>query len=355
MPERVKLVYIINTLGVGGAEVGMCRLLDGLDEEKYDVTVVALDGQSTGIEDRVPDWATVIRLRHSSGNFLSSGWKFLRAVRGADIIVGSLFHSAMVAKLAGVVNPDAIVSTWRHSNSFKTQKRRTIFNLTSYLTDVVLADSEAVAKTLLEETDIDSSLVHTVPIAGINLSDYPVVTQEATDAAVVGTVGRLAEPKNPFTILDVAEQLQEANIKFEIAGDGELRDQLEEEIQHRQITNVTLRGLVEDVPGFLSNLDIYFQPSKREGLCITVIEAMATGLPVVGSDVGGIGENVKHGESGFLYDSTNTDAFASTIQDLAQNRRRRAKLGKTGRETVEELFTQTNLVSEFEKATEKTR
>ncbi|WP_353635042.1 glycosyltransferase [Halobacterium sp. NMX12-1] len=353
MVEQENVVYIINSLEVGGAEVGMCRLLDGLDRSEYEVTVVVLDGRSTGVEDQIPNWVDVLRLRHSTGNLLSSGGKFVRVVRDADVIVGSLFHSAMTAKLAGVVNPGATVGTWRHSSSFKTQKRKRIFNLTSNLTDVVLADSEAVAETLVEETSIDSSLVHTVPIAGIKMSDYPIVTHEATDTPVVGTVGRLTKPKNHSTILDVAERLQETNIRFEIGGDGELRDQLEEEIKQRELANVTLRGFVEDVPGFLSELDIYFQPSHHEGLCITVLEAMATGLPVVGSDVGGMGENVKHRESGFLYDSTNTDAFTSAIQELAQDRSARVRLGKTGRRTVEGSFTQANLVSEFEKAVEK--
>jgi len=347
-----KLVYIINSLGVGGSEMGMCRLLDGLDENKYDVTVIVLDGKSTGVEDQIPSWITVLRLRHSSDNLLSTGWRVLRAVYGAHIIVGSLFHSAIAAKLAGVINPDATVGTWRHNTLFKTQTRKAIFNMTRFLTDVVLADSEVVAETVVEETNINNSKVQTVPIAGINLGDYSVVTHRETNTPVVGTVGRLTEQKNHFTILDVAEQLQHTNIRFEIAGEGELRDRLETEIEERELSNVKLRGFVNDVPKFLSGLDIYFQPSHYEGLCITVLEAMATGLPIVGSDVGGISENVKHGQSGFLYDSTNVDAFTSTIRDLSQDRLLREKLGKAGRDTVKDSFTQTNLVSGFERAIE---
>jgi glycosyltransferase involved in cell wall biosynthesis len=228
-----------------------------------------------------------------------------------------------------------------------------IFNLTSGLTDVVLADSGAVAEALVEETHIDSSLVHTVPIAGIKLSDYPIVDHEETDTLVVGTVARLTEQKNHSSILDVAERLQNTNIRFEIAGEGELRNQLEEEIERRELANVTLRGFVEDIPGFLTDLDIYFQPSHHEGLCITVLEAMAAGLPVVGSNVGGIAENVTHGKTGFLYDSTSTDVFTSAIRDLAQDSVLRAELGQAGRETVKKSFTQTTLVSEFEMAIEK--
>ena len=352
MPERVKLVYIINTLGVGGAEVGMCRLLDGLDEDKYDVTVVALDGQSTGVEDEIPDWVNVLRIRHSSENFLSTGSKFVRVVRDADVIVGSLFYSAMAAKLAGIVNSAATVGTWRHNTPFKTQKRKTIFNLTSDLTDAVLADSEAVAEALVGETSIDSLLIHTVPIAGIDPGDYTVIDHEETDIPVVGTVGRLTEQKNHSTILDVAEQLQETNIRFEIAGDGELRNQLEAEIQHRTLSNVTLRGFVEDVPEFLSNLDIYFQPSYHEGLCITVLEAMATGLPVVGSNVGGIRQNIKHTHNGFIHGPRDVDEFSESIQKLANNQRLRSEFGARSAQIVSNNFTQETLVTDFVSALE---
>ncbi|MDL0128083.1 glycosyltransferase family 4 protein [Halobacterium salinarum] len=351
MAGSVNLVYIINALGVGGAEVGMCRLLDGLDENKYDVTVVVLDGGSTGVEDQIPNWVNVLRFRHSSDNLLSSGRKFVHIVRDADVIVGSLFYSAMAAKLAGSINPAATVGTWRHITSFKTQNRRAMFNLTSDLTDVILADSEVVAETLVAETNIDSSLIHTVPIAGIKLSDYPTITHEATDTPVVGTVGRLTEQKNHSTILDVAERLQDTDLRFEIAGEGELRNQLETEIEKRELTDVNLRGFVEDVPGFLSDLDIYFQPSYHEGLCITVLEAMATSLPVVGSRTGGIRQNVKHGKSGFLFDATDIDSFTAAIYRLGNNAKLRAEFGKAGAQVVSENFTQAVLVSEFENAT----
>jgi glycosyltransferase involved in cell wall biosynthesis len=350
MAEPVKLIYIINALGVGGAEVGMCRLLDGLDENKYEVTVVVLDGRSSGVEDQIPDWVNVLRFRHSSDNILSSGWKVIRVVRDADVIVGSLFHSVMVAKLGGVANPSATVGTWRHNTLFKTQNREGIFNLTRNLTDVILADSEAVAEEIIEGTSIDSSLVHTVPIAGLNLSDYPVVTHETSDTPVVGTVGRLTKQKNHSTILDVAERLQDTNIRFEIAGKGELRTQLESEIRKRNLSNVNLRGFVEDIPTFLSGLDIYFQPSHHEGLCITVLEAMATGLPVVGSSVGGIRQNVKHKENGLLFEPTDVRGFTTAIRELGDNAKLRAEFGKTGRKMVSENFTQSALVSDFESA-----
>jgi glycosyltransferase involved in cell wall biosynthesis len=354
MGEQTTLVYIINSLSVGGAEVGMCRLLDGLDENKYNVTVVALHDWDEGVEEQIPSWVRVIRLKSLTAESLRLNWECLQSIRDADIIVGSLFYSSMVAKLAGIVNRDATIATWRHTSSFKTRQRESMFKQTAGFVDAILADSEPVAETLIDSVNIDESFVHTVPIAGIDMTKYIQVTHKKTDTPVVGTVGRLTEEKNHMMILDVAERVQESGITFRIAGEGELHDQLEAEIENRGLSNVTLSGFIniDEIPEFLSNLDIYFQPSHDEGLCITVLEAMATGLPVVGSNVGGIGRNIDHEKSGFLYNSRNIEGFTSSIQNLGNHPQLRKKFGRQGRKTVAEGFTQEILASKFESAIE---
>jgi len=85
------------------------------------------------------------------------------------------------------------------------------------------------------------------------------------------------------------------------------------EVEVRDLQNVTLHGLVEDIPSFLAECDIYFQPSRWEGLCITALEAMAAGHTVVGSNVDGIGRNVKADGSGFLCEPDDVGGFTTAI------------------------------------------
>lgn len=345
--SRTELVYFINSLYTGGAEVGMCRLLNGLDPDKYDVTVVALDGHSPDLTNQIPSWVRVVDLRLKSGLGISTIRELHSTVRTADVIVGSLYHSSMLARLCRLLRPNATIATWHHANRFESDFRRLSFKFTSQFSDVVLADSKPVSEMLTSDLGLDPDLVHTVPIAGIDLDKYTTVEHREHEEITVGTVGRFSEAKNYPMVLDVAERLQDENIRFEIAGDGELYDAIQQQITERDLQNVTLCGLVEDVPSFLADLDIYFQPSLWEGLCITVLEAMAAGLPVVGSDVGGIGRNVEQGESGFLYDPTDVDGFASGIERLRTDLDLRQQLGDRGREIVSESFTQEVLVREF--------
>jgi glycosyltransferase involved in cell wall biosynthesis len=125
---------------------------------------------------------------------------------------------------------------------------------------------------------------------------------------------------------------------------------LQAEVEQRGLTNVKLHGFVDDIPAFLENLDIYLQPSRWEGLCITVLEAMATGLPVVGSSVGGIRRNVEEGISGHLYEPNDIDGFVSGIETLSADPDRRSEFGERGRRMVSNRFTRDVLVTEFEKA-----
>lgn len=348
--SRTQIVYFINSLHTGGAEMGMCRLLYGLDSAQYDVTVIALDGHSEEILDRIPSWVRVIDLRLRSKPNVTSMVDGLSSIRSADVIVGSLYHSVLVARLSGMLNRSATVVTWQHRENFKTDLRRKLIGLTNFLSDRVIADSEPVAEMYRREFRLDSEFVRTVPIAGIQLDSFPVKKHRPKETVIVGSVGRLIPPKNYATLVKIAEKLSEPNIEFRIAGDGPERHNLEKIIEQKDLDNVELVGEIQDVAGFLSTLDIYIQPSRSEGLCMTVIEAMAAGLPVVGSDVGGIGWYVRDGSSGFLHNPNDVDGFISSIESLSSNEILRRKFGERGRETVENLFTQDLLVTNFENA-----
>lgn len=350
MAEPTKIAYIINSLEVGGAEVGLCRLLDGLNPQEYEVTVLALDGHSTSLTAQIPPWVRVVDLQLKSGIGISTARELYSSIRTADVIVGSLYHSTMIARFCRILQPTATIATWHHNGLFKNDLRRSTFQWTASFSDVVLADSKSVTEMLTADLGLDPELVHTVPIAGIVLDEYTPVEHRNREEITVGVVGRLSEQKNHAMVLDVAERLQNRDIQFVIVGDGELYDALQIEIDERNLQNVTLHGFAEDIPSFLAELDIYFQPSRWEGLCITVLEAMAAGLPVIGSNVGGIGRNVEEGKSGYLFDPDNVEGFVSAINNLRSDSDLRQQLGNRGREIVSESFTQEVLVREFKNA-----
>lgn len=345
-----KLVYLINSLYTGGAEIGLCRLLQGLDSERYDVTVVALQGHEPELVNRIPDWATVVDLEFSRRPNLPAVRVLIHSLWDADVIVGSLYHAALLARFTGALNRTVTVATWQHNELFKNDLRQWSFEKTIPLNDVVLADSKPVSDFLKQSLDVPDNLVHTVPIAGIDIQDYTTVSHRKIAPVVVGSVGRIVEQKNYTTLLDVASELSAREIRFEVAGSGEQLEFLRQQADSRGLSNVKFKGSIPSVPDFLATLDIYFQPSRHEGLCITVLEAMAAGLPVVGSNVAGIGQSVRQEESGLLYEPGDVQGFADGISELASDPERREKLGIEGRNVVSEKYTRESLVTEFERA-----
>ena len=348
MQSREYLLYIINSLQTGGAEVGMCRLLDGLDSKRYDVTVVSLNGYEDAILAELPDWVEFVDLRLPA--FPPRIVQLVPRIRRADIIVGSLFHSVLIARGARVLNTEATIATWQHNSQFKNRHRKRLYGITNRFTDILLADSQAVANFLAEQFGSSQNKIRTVPIAGIQPKNYSVIDHSGTEDLTVGTVGSLTKQKNHHMILDIAAELSGDKFSFEIAGGGELYDELLQKKDNMDLSHVTFHGTVDDIPTFLSTLDIYIQPSLYEGLCITVLEAMATGLPVVGSDVGGISQNVAHNKYGYLHEPHDRDSFVSSITYLGKKPDIRQQFGENAREFVMDNYTQDVLVSEFERA-----
>ena len=112
---------------------------------------------------------------------------------------------------------------------------------------------------------------------------------------------------------------------------------------------IILTGTRKDVPKMLSVMEVFVLPSSsREGLGIAIIEAMAAEKPVVATDIGGIPEAVKKGETGFLVPPGDPGALAKAIIELLQNPEKAKEMGKKGRTRFKEKFTRKKMLSEID-------
>jgi glycosyltransferase involved in cell wall biosynthesis len=140
-----------------------------------------------------------------------------------------------------------------------------------------------------------------------------------SDAVVYGTTGRLVPQKAYDVLLAAAGVLAAKGLSFHvvIAGEGSQRESLEKEIRRRGLQScVTLLGHESDVPGFLANLDVFVMPSRSEGFGIALLEALASGLPCVGTRVGGIPELVG-GQTGLLVPPEDPEELANAMARLS--------------------------------------
>jgi glycosyltransferase involved in cell wall biosynthesis len=167
---------------------------------------------------------------------------------------------------------------------------------------------------------------------GIELERFN-VERRAHEGAVVGNVARLAEQKGQRTLVEAAPLVlaRHPETRFVIVGEGELRGELE----HLALgLPFEFRGLRDDIPAQLAEMDLFAFPSLFEGLCLAVIEAQAAGVPVVATPVGGIPENVRDGETGLLVPPRDPVALARAINELLDDPARAAELAEHARPRV---------------------
>jgi len=171
------------------------------------------------------------------------------------------------------------------------------------------------------------------------------------DAPLVGYVGRFTAVKNPSLLVDVAHRvLQRApQARFVLVGDGELRPDVERQIAELDLAGrVTLAGWQRDMPAVYAALDVLALTSLNEGTSVTAIEALAAGVPVVATAVGGMADVVADGQTGLLVPSGDVAAFAEAVAELLQAPERGRPLAQAGQRDVTARFGIERLVRDME-------
>ncbi len=151
-------------------------------------------------------------------------------------------------------------------------------------------------------------------------------------------VARFVPQKDYKTLISAIPYVGE-KAKFHLVGGGEGLEQAKKLVADTGVEHrVRFHGEIDNVPDILSSSQFFVLASNWEGLPISVLEAMRCGLPVIASDVGGVGEAVVHGETGYLVRVADQRELASRIDELAANPGLRRVMGSAGRERYVRLF-----------------
>lgn len=172
---------------------------------------------------------------------------------------------------------------------------------------------------------------------------------------LVGTVGRMQTVKDQTTLLrafiralEIAPALK-GSLRLAMIGDGPLRAQSQVLLAQADCTGLAwLPGERSDVPEILRGLDCFVLPSLAEGISNTILEAMASGLPVIATDVGGNGELIEAGRTGELVPAGDVEAMAQSIVGYARDRERARSAGQAGRAAVERKFSLAEMVRQYQ-------
>ena len=212
-----------------------------------------------------------------------------------------------------------------------------IEKLCSKWTDVQITITKEDYKRAIEKLHADRTVY--IPGVGVDLDSF---SSQESEKAVDGrrelpipagahlllSVGELNENKNHCVVLEAMHRLQNPHLYYVVCGEGLCRSVLTERIREFGLSDhVFLLGQRRDVPQWMAAADVYVHPSLREGLSVSIIEAMASGLPVICGDIRGNRDLIQNEEGGFLFDPNNSVQLAEAIRKLLDDKNRRVRMG----------------------------
>lgn len=217
--------------------------------------------------------------------------------------------------------------------------------ISSLFGDVVITQSKVHIDRLREWRIGSKNRLICIPNS-VNYSKFSSSSRRSKKKTItIGTVSNFKPQKNPFVWLKVAKEVlsKYPESEFIYVGDGPLKKETEKLAENDR--RIKFLGWRKDISEIFKNMDIFFLPSKWEGLPRTVLEAMASSLPVVASSVDGNLEAVVESETGYLLSPCDLCGFIERLGELIKDDKKRLEMGRRGRERVEMYFSYENLIN----------
>jgi len=358
--RALRLLLVVDSLEVGGAERHVVDLATALHRKGYGVEVACSvsGGLSEPLEVAgVPVWPLTRRLvkRRVSLAYARGIRKLLRE-RSFDLVHAHIFASAVAAAIATRGTGVPLVVTEHTEASWQTWRARWVSQWVHRRAERVIAVSTPIERRLIERDGITPKLVTLIPNAVIPASDDPpevagTLPDGWLERSLIGVIARLQPEKGVANFLEAAARVSRISpeARFVVVGDGPLREELLGFAKRGALRErVRFLGYRADARALVGLLDVLVVPSLTEGSPLIVLEAMAAGVPVVASAVGGIPDQVRHGEEGLLVPPDDPDALAETLGTLLRNPTRARRLGEAGRRRAGNEFCHDTLVSRIE-------
>lgn len=350
MKEPVAVLQLVNQFAIGGAEGQFVARLRGHPEGYRPVV---------GCMNRVGPYLATVRdelkleveefglrgglLQWNTGHQVLKLAAFMQR-ENVQLVHANDFYANLLAVPAARLAGARVICSRFDLGHWYSRAQRVTEALACRAADAVYVNADAVRKLVVAEEGIADEKVYVVH----NGLDLPAFDARAAGPALfegrraVALVANLYPVKGHLELIEAAARLRTEfpDLLVVCAGEGPMRAVLEQQIAFQGLQDsVKLLGHRLDVPQLLRGCVAAVLPSHAEGLSNALIEAMASGLPVVATDVGGNPELVREGVNGFLVRPHDAGALASRLADLLRGPEAARALGAAGRKRVEEELT----------------
>jgi glycosyltransferase involved in cell wall biosynthesis len=368
---RLRLVFITRRFWplVGGAEMAMAHLASAMQEAGHQVTILTASWNPDWPQEILHRGVRVVRMAQPNQEFLGT-WRYLRGIsswlkRNRDqfelVYVSMLKHDAYAAigtgrqrKFPVVLRAEGGGETgdigWQKRERFGRWIAGRCRQAAAVVTPGLVIQQELVA------AGYPVDRVHLIPNGVTALPprtpERRIEAREAIgtahavlslgrDTTLAVYTGRLSEEQGLTELVEAWAHVlrQRSNARLWLVGEGPLRDRLAVQIERLQIRGrCVLVGTFDSVEELLAAADLFIQPSREEGMSLTLLEAMAVGLPIVACDIPGNRALIQSGENGLLTPPGRPTALAMAIESLLNSPERAAQYGAAARERAQQHF-----------------
>lgn len=362
------IAHVIYRLDVGGLENGLVNLINHIPIDRYRHAIICLK-EYTDYKDRLPGDIEIFALNKRPGNDPRLYWQLWRLFRHLQ---PDLVHTRNLATLEAQL-PAFLAGVFRRvhgehgrdmhdvdNTSAKYRYLRKVFrplinqyvalslDLSRYLTqDVGIPE----VRVIQLYNGVDTGRFHP-PHSARPKPTLPGFFPPGT--VVIGTVGRMEAVKDQLTLAQAFINLisrrptERTRLRLVMIGDGALRPQMIELLSQAGLADIVwLPGTRNDIPDLLRAMDIFVLPSLAEGISNTILEAMATGLPVIATQTGGNPELVVDGQTGQLVPRRDPEAMARAIERYLESPVLMRRHGQAGRERAMDQFSIQQMVKRY--------
>lgn len=362
---KIRVLHTITKLPIGGAERLLLGILNNLDPDTFESTICCIQdrGELADEAESLGHQLLSLNLMQKGGYDFQVVPSLRRVIREnrIDIVHTHLYHANLYGRLAA--HREGIPAIASVHNTYKKGKwyRHLINRWLAKKTFVVTAGSEDVKRDLLKVDRIPKDKIVLLP-NGIDLSriETQLNTSEAKQRLgfkendiVIGTVGRTEEQKGHAVLLDAFSKLHKRpdgkRLKLLLVGDGRLLPQLKETAERLGISEATcFPGNITRLADIYRAIDIFTMPSLWEGLSLAMLEAMAAGLPVVATDVGGARDVLgNNSQWGLLVPAYDANALAGALARLLDNPTMAAEIATAGKQRVHANYSVASLAGKL--------
>lgn len=350
----MRIIEVVGALQIGGAENQVVQLLNGLDRAGHECHLVLFQSNETHLFRALEKGINIHQVslvRWGQINCIRRLIHLFRKIQ-PQVVQSHMFHTNLYVVIAAWLARIPVIITTEHGkNLWKNYIHHLIERwIISPLATMRIAVSRDIRDIRVHTSDIPADKVMIIPPC----VEIPPRQVEYHDkpSVMLGAVGRMVDAKDYPTLLRAFSRVVNSGVQADLVflGDGPGRSLLE--------TLARDLGIIESVqfPGFQSNIDEWLRrfdivvfSSIREGIPVAMLEAMAVGVPMVATRVGGIPEVIRDGFNGLLVDCGRPEELANAIMRLAQDVELRKSLGREGRNTVVSLYSREAICGCYEK------